>query len=59
VVAEVKDQFQLPVNVLTSGLGRTEFFFESGAGLKKAIQDYYQTIGKPLDESFEDFFALP
>lgn len=58
-VAEVKDQFQLPVPVLTQGLERTEFYFESGESLKQAVQDYYQTIEKPLDESFETFFAIP
>ncbi len=58
-VAEVKDQFQLPAPVLTNGLERTEFYFESGENLKQAVQDYYQTIEKPLDESFETFFAIP
>ncbi|MEA4811927.1 MAG: hypothetical protein VB108_05085 [Anaerolineaceae bacterium] len=58
-VEEVKDQFKLPVPVLTNALGRTRFSLESGKVLKESVIHYYQTIGKPLDESFAGFFALP
>lgn len=43
-------------DILKRSLGRTDFNLLQGGGLKEAIRNYYQTIGAPLDETFENFF---
>jgi ABC-type nitrate/sulfonate/bicarbonate transport system substrate-binding protein len=44
--------------VLTApALARTTFAFTSGDAMAQDIRHYYQTIGKPLDESFNAFFT--
>jgi len=43
-------------DILKRALGRTDFNLLQGGGLKEAIRNYYQTIGTPLDETFENFF---
>lgn len=58
VAAQTHDALDLPAPVLTAALARTEFAFTSGDALSRAIRDYYQTIGKPVDESFDAFFYL-
>ncbi len=54
--AQTHDALGLPVSVLNAALARTDFAFISGDALSRAVRDYYQTIGKPLDESFDAFF---
>lgn len=54
--AQTHDALGLPAPVLAAALARTDFAFTSGDALSGAIRDYYQTIGKPLDESFDAFF---
>lgn len=54
--AQTQGTLGLPAPVLTAALARTDFAFIDGDALSRAIRDYYQTIGKPLDESFDAFF---
>jgi NitT/TauT family transport system substrate-binding protein len=55
-VAQTQAQLGLPAEVLLRSLGRTDFAFVGPDALPAAIQDYYRTIGKPLDETFDAFF---
>jgi len=45
-----------PHDVLLSSLGRTKFHLWHGEDLKQVIYHYYQTIGTPLDDTFNAFF---
>lgn len=43
-------------DVLKSALGRTRFHLMTGQTLKDGVFAYYETIGSPLDETFNEFF---
>lgn len=55
-VTQTQAALGLPEGILGAALQRTAFSFSSGAALMQEIQTYYQTIGKPLDETFDTFF---
>ncbi len=55
-IQQTQAQLGLPDKVLLSSLGRTDFAFISSDALAEAIRGYYQTIGKPLDDTFDAFF---
>jgi len=59
-VNEVAEKFSFPVPVLLKALQATKFTVQSDQNMKDSVIHYYETIGKPLDESFEAFFyTLP
>jgi len=55
-VAASKQYFQFPDKVLLASLKRTTFALKTDAELQQQVFGYYQTIGQPLDESFQNFF---
>lgn len=56
---EVQTFYKLPADKLLKSLGRTRYHLTTGSGMQTEIQSYYQTIGKPLDENFTDFYFIP
>lgn len=50
---------KFPEKILRSSLNRTRFALSVSDQLKQDILRYYQTIGKPLDDTFQSFFYLP
>lgn len=58
-VAFAETYFAFPPSVLSSALSRTSFALRTGSEMSVDIQDYYTTIGNPLDETFDAFFYLP
>lgn len=52
-------KYKLPEPVLQSALLRTRYHFLDGAELKTEVESYYQTIGKPLDETQSTIFYQP
>jgi ABC-type nitrate/sulfonate/bicarbonate transport system substrate-binding protein len=58
-VAKVKEQFKLPESVLLRSIQRTHFSLSTGEALKANVNDYYELIGKPLDDNYADFFYIP
>lgn len=55
-VAESQAALGFPAPILQAALQRTDFVFIKGDALTQEIQNYYRTIGKPLDETFNAFF---
>jgi NitT/TauT family transport system substrate-binding protein len=58
-VAAIKDQFKLPEPILTKALSRTQYQFYAGTEMQERVEAYYQTVGKPLDETFTQFYYIP
>jgi NitT/TauT family transport system substrate-binding protein len=58
-VDAAKGQFKLPQAILLKSLSRTRYHMLTGAKMQDAINHYYLTIGKPLDEKFAAFYYLP
>ncbi len=56
---KVQDSFKLPPAVLSAALGRTRYHLVTGQEMQQEINDYYHTIGAPLDESVTAFFYIP
>ncbi len=52
----VKDRYKLTPEKLSKSLSRTSYTLVTGDDLKLSIENYYETIGKPLDENFSDFY---
>jgi NitT/TauT family transport system substrate-binding protein len=46
----------LPRDVLASALARTDLAYRGPEAAEQDVRGYYQTIGKPLDESYASFF---
>lgn len=57
-VAAVKSNYKLTPELLQKSLARTRFNLVSGQDLEDTINNYYQVIGKPLDEKFSAFYYL-
>jgi NitT/TauT family transport system substrate-binding protein len=57
-VDTVKDNYKIPAPVLQQALSRTGYNLVTGADLKAQIDTYYQIIGKPLDETYAEFYYL-
>ncbi len=55
-VEQVKDQYKLTPEKLLKSVSRTRYLLLVGSELQSSIESYYQTIGKPLDENFSDFY---
>ncbi len=51
-----KELLRFPGKILSTALGRTRFKLLTAPKLKQSVFAYYQTIGSPLDETFDDFF---
>lgn len=49
-------QLKFPPKILKASLTRTRFTIYTEAKLKDEIHSYYQILGKPLDETYQDFF---
>lgn len=52
----VEDYMQYPLPVLKSAISQTRYELLTSQELKQEILEYYRIIGKPLDETFKDFF---
>lgn len=52
----VKDQYKLSPEKLLKSVSRTRYLLLSGSDMQSAIENYYQTIGKPLDENFSNLY---
>ncbi|MCF7885518.1 MAG: hypothetical protein K9M80_03400 [Candidatus Marinimicrobia bacterium] len=52
----VKPKFKFSKNILQDALIRTHFQLFAGDTLKDVVRNYYQILGKPLDETYQDFF---
>jgi len=55
-VERAEKVLHFPPGILKKSLGRTRFHLLTGLELKKSIFSYYNTIGSPLDERFNNFF---
>ena len=58
-ISATRDQFKLPEPILTQALSRTQYQFIAGAEMQESIETYYQTVGKPLDETYAQFYYSP
>ena len=58
VIEQVKDNYKLTPEKLLKSMNRTRYSLLSGADMRDAVETYYQTIGKPLDENFTDFYFI-
>lgn len=58
-VAEVKGSFKQPEPILLKAVSRMHYMVISGNELVQNVSDYYEFIGKPLDDRFQDFYYLP
>lgn len=58
-VVRVKDTFNLPEAVLLRSLARTHFSLLAGDALQASVNEYYQWIGKPLDDKYTEFYYSP
>lgn len=52
----VIDRFNFSQGVLLGAINRTEFLLLTGDSLKHEIYSYYKILGKPLNETYQDFF---
>ncbi len=60
LIADLAENFSFPAPVLVKAFLATKFTVQSDKEMKDAVIHYYETIGKPLDEKYEDFFyTLP
>ncbi|MBU2509801.1 hypothetical protein KJ966_00610 [bacterium] len=57
-IALYKTHFNLSEKVISTSLDRTDFLLKTSWELKEYVEDYYQMIGKPLDETYNAFFYL-
>jgi NitT/TauT family transport system substrate-binding protein len=57
-VDAVKENYKIPPAVLQQALSRTGYSLITGADLQTQIDTYYQTIGKPLDETYAEFYYI-
>lgn len=55
-IDQIKDQYKLSPGKLMTSVSRTRYLLLSGSEMQASIESYYQTIGKPLDENFSDFY---
>lgn len=55
-IDQVKDQYKLSPEKLLKSVSRTRYLILTGSELQSSVESYYQTIGKPLDENFSDFY---
>jgi len=55
-VESVKDNYMLPAAKLLASLNRTHYMLTTGIVMQTAIENYYQMIGKPLDENNKNPF---
>ena len=55
-VAQTKDAFKFPEKMLLAAVSKIGFDLKTSSALKQNILDYYQTLGHPLDETFDAFF---
>lgn len=54
----VKDYYKLSPEKLSKSLSRTRYAFTAGEEMKKAMENYFQLIGKSLDEKDTDFYFI-
>jgi NitT/TauT family transport system substrate-binding protein len=57
-VETITGSFKLPRDVLENALAHTHYQLYSGGEMQMHIQDYYQIIGKPLDEKYTQFYFI-
>lgn len=57
-VESTKEHFKFPEKILLASLKKTAFYLSTSAELKQQVEQYYQALGNPLDETFDAFFYL-
>lgn len=57
-VKSVSSYYKLTPELLLKALGRTHFNLTTGQAMQESIANYYETIGKPLDEKYTNFYFL-
>lgn len=57
-ILQTRNHFQFPQAVLALALKRSSFLLLTSGPLEKEVKDYYSIIGKPLDETYKDFFYI-
>lgn len=57
-IAAVSSNYKLTAGQLLSSLNRTRYHLLTGQDMQDAIDNYYQVIGKPLDEKYSAFYYL-
>ncbi len=55
-VKKVEPFMKFSAGILQAALRQTDFYLLQGSDLKREVENYYQTLGVPLDDTFEDFF---
>ncbi len=58
-VSKVDGYFKQPETVLLKAVNRMQYLVLTGRGMQTSVTQYYERIGKPLDDGFEDFYYLP
>ena len=54
--AAVTEYYKFPEPVLVKALQGTNYQLTTGAKMQEVIENYYEVIGKPLNEKFEAFY---
>jgi NitT/TauT family transport system substrate-binding protein len=57
-INRVKDRYKLPQAVLQKALERTQYQLYTGSEMQQAVENYYQVVGKPLDENYAQLFYI-
>jgi len=58
-VSLVKGKFKQPEKILLKAVSRMHYAVLAGEEMKKSVSGYYELIGKPLDDKYEDFYYIP
>jgi ABC-type nitrate/sulfonate/bicarbonate transport system substrate-binding protein len=57
-VETAKGYFKFPAAILIKSLSRTHYQLTTGKEMQQSIENYYQVIGKPIDEKDSGFYYL-
>jgi NitT/TauT family transport system substrate-binding protein len=55
-IKQVQDHYKLTPDKLLKSVSRTRYLLSTGTEMKTTIENYYQTIGSPINENFSDFY---
>jgi NitT/TauT family transport system substrate-binding protein len=58
-LAAARSAMQFPPEILAAALARTSFAPHVGTALEQEVRGYYETIGEPLDGTYDSFFYRP
>lgn len=57
-IDRAKDRYKLPEAVLQKALERTRYQLSTGSEMQQVVENYYQIVGKPLDENHTQLFYI-